>query len=51
MIVDPEHLLIEDPARHQLKNMASLLFIHKHVAAMPDVHWDMKVLVNPLLHR
>ena len=42
---------IEDAALKQLKNVASLPFIHKHVAAMPDVHWGMKALVNPLLHR
>lgn len=51
MIEDPEHLLIEDAALHQLKNVASLLFIHKHVATRPGVHWGMKALVNPLLHR
>lgn len=28
----------ESGARDQLKNIASLPFIHKHVAAMPDVH-------------
>ncbi len=30
---------LEDEARKQLRNVASLPFIHKHVAAMPDVHW------------
>ncbi len=29
---------IEDRARQQLSNIAPLPFIHKHVAAMPDVH-------------
>ncbi len=28
----------EEQARDQLRNIASLPFIHKHVAAMPDVH-------------
>lgn len=28
----------ESQARDQLKNIASLPFIHKHVAVMPDVH-------------
>jgi len=51
VIEDPEHLLIEDAALHQLKSVVSLPFIHKHGAAMPDVHWGMKVLVNPPLHR
>jgi tRNA-splicing ligase RtcB (3'-phosphate/5'-hydroxy nucleic acid ligase) len=29
---------VEDQAMQQLKNIASLPFIHKHVAVMPDVH-------------
>jgi tRNA-splicing ligase RtcB len=29
---------LEDAARQQLVNVATLPFIHKHVAAMPDVH-------------
>jgi len=32
---------VEDMARRQLENVASLPFIHSHVAAMPDVHWGM----------
>ncbi len=31
-------VLFEDKARQQLKNIASLPFVHKWVAAMPDVH-------------
>ena len=31
-------VLLDDRAREQLHNIASLPFIHKHVAAMPDVH-------------
>ena len=30
---------IEDTAFEQLRNMATLPFIHKHIAVMPDVHW------------
>lgn len=30
---------VEDSALQQLKNLASLPFIHKHIAALPDVHW------------
>ncbi len=30
---------IEDSAMAQLRNIAALPFIHKHVAAMPDVHF------------
>ena len=29
---------VEDAAKKQLENIASLPFIHKHVAVMPDVH-------------
>jgi len=31
---------LDDAARQQLINVASLPFIHEHIAAMPDVHWD-----------
>ncbi|MCA9317376.1 MAG: RtcB family protein, partial [Planctomycetes bacterium] len=30
---------LEDAARTQLANVARLPFIHRWVAAMPDVHW------------
>ena len=30
---------VEDEAFEQLRNMATLPFIHKHIAVMPDVHW------------
>src|SRR5713101_7486477 len=29
---------VEEQAMQQLKNIASLPFIHKHIAVMPDVH-------------
>lgn len=29
---------VEDKARQQLENIATLPFIHKHIAVMPDVH-------------
>lgn len=29
---------VEESALHQLRNMAQLEFIHKHIAVMPDVH-------------
>ncbi len=32
---------IEDAAMTQLRNVAALPFVYKHVAAMPDVHWGM----------
>jgi hypothetical protein len=33
----------------QLKNVASLPFIHKHVAVMPDVHWGMGATVGSVI--
>ena len=32
---------VEDVAADQLRNIANMPFIHKHVAVMPDVHWGM----------
>ena len=32
---------VEDVAVEQLRNIANMPFIHKHVAVMPDVHWGM----------
>lgn len=29
---------IDDKSKAQLRNIASLPFVHRHVAAMPDVH-------------
>src|SRR5271165_5321750 len=36
-----EGVPLEDSARQQLLNVASLPFVHSHVAVMPDVHWGM----------
>jgi tRNA-splicing ligase RtcB len=33
-----EGVEVEDDARTQLENIASLPFVYKHVAVMPDVH-------------
>lgn len=41
---DPEASAVE-----QLKNLASLPFIFKHVAAMPDVHWGMGATVGSVI--
>lgn len=30
---------VEDVALNQLRNIAALPYIHKHVAVMPDVHF------------
>lgn len=40
---------LEDSARAQLVNVASLPFIHKHVAVMPDVHWGMGATVGSVI--
>jgi tRNA-splicing ligase RtcB len=40
---------VEDEALKQLHNTARLPFIHKHVAAMPDVHWGMGATVGSVI--
>src|SRR6185295_1414115 len=40
---------LEDVARQQLRNVASLPFIHKHVAVMPDCHWGMGATVGSVI--
>ncbi len=40
---------VEDAARQQLLNVASMPFIHSHVAAMPDVHWGMGATVGSVI--
>jgi tRNA-splicing ligase RtcB len=40
---------LEDAARQQLRNVASLPFIHKWVAAMPDVHWGRGATVGSVI--
>jgi tRNA-splicing ligase RtcB len=40
---------IEEKARQQLRNLASLPFIHHHVAAMPDVHWGMGATIGSVI--
>lgn len=40
---------VADAARQQLNNLASLPFIHKHIAAMPDVHWGMGATVGSVI--
>jgi tRNA-splicing ligase RtcB (3'-phosphate/5'-hydroxy nucleic acid ligase) len=39
----------EREARQQLQNVASLPFIHKWVAAMPDVHWGIGATVGSVI--
>lgn len=40
---------VEDQALAQLRNVAALPFIHKHIAAMPDVHWGMGATVGSVI--
>lgn len=40
---------IEESAMKQLRNVASLPFVHKHVAVMPDVHWGMGATVGSVI--
>jgi len=40
---------IEESALAQLRNVAALPFIHKHVAVMPDVHWGMGATVGSVI--
>lgn len=40
---------LEEAAFKQLKNIAGLPFIHKHVAVMPDVHWGMGATVGSVI--
>lgn len=40
---------IEDAAVVQLRNVASLPFVFKHVAVMPDVHWGMGATVGSVI--
>ena len=40
---------VEDAARQQLTNVASLPFAFHHVAVMPDVHWGMGATVGSVV--
>jgi len=40
---------IEDSARKQVENIASLPFIHKHIAIMPDVHWGYGATIGSVI--
>ncbi len=42
-------VLLDEKARQQLHNIASLPFIHKHVAVMPDVHWGMGATIGSVI--
>ena len=40
---------VEETAKQQLRNIASMPFIHNHVAVMPDVHWGMGATVGSVI--
>src|SRR5687767_460868 len=40
---------IEPEAERQLRNVASLPFIHKWVAVMPDVHWGVGATIGSVI--
>ncbi|HEV8551074.1 MAG TPA: RtcB family protein [Polyangiaceae bacterium] len=44
-----EGVPFEDAARKQVENVASLPFVHEHVAIMPDVHWGMGATVGSVI--
>lgn len=40
---------VEESAKQQLRNLAALPFVYRHVAAMPDVHWGMGATVGSVI--
>lgn len=40
---------LDDRAKDQLHNIASLPFIHNHVAVMPDCHWGMGATIGSVI--
>jgi len=44
-----EGLTVEAEAQKQLANVASLPFIYKHIAVMPDVHWGKGATVGSVI--
>jgi len=40
---------LEDVAASQLKNMANMPFIYKHIAVMPDVHWGLGATIGSVI--
>ncbi len=40
---------VETEAMQQLRNVAALPFIHKHIAVMPDVHWGMGSTIGSVI--
>ncbi len=44
-----KNVLIDDAAIGQMRNVAMLPIIHKHVAAMPDCHWGVGATVGSVI--
>ncbi len=44
-----DHVPVEPEAMQQLRDVASLPFIHRHVAVMPDVHWGQGATVGSVI--
>ncbi|HEX6087619.1 MAG TPA: RtcB family protein [Thermoanaerobaculia bacterium] len=42
-------VIVEDAAKQQLLNVATLPFIYRWIAAMPDVHWGMGATVGSVI--
>ena len=42
-------VVLEKEAERQLRNVASLPFVYKWVAAMPDVHWGMGATIGSVI--
>ena len=42
-------VMLEESARKQLQNVAKLPFIHRWVAAMPDVHWGLGATIGSVI--
>lgn len=40
---------VETQAMNQLKNLATLPFIHEHIAVMPDCHWGMGATIGSVI--
>lgn len=44
-----DYVPLDDKAREQVLNLASMPFIHRHVAIMPDVHWGMGATIGSVI--
>ncbi len=40
---------VEDVAAEQLRNIANMPFIHRHVAVMPDAHWGLGATIGSVI--